>query len=109
MQFIIKNTFANKNWFSWRILKDARTVILFHKLKASEQKLNEYLKANYNLDLKLACIHLIQHCKIYKDLDQNIIILFPVKKDDKLASLITYGNNEVNGSDILKQAFFRKD
>ena len=42
-----------------------------------------------------------------RDYDNNVVVLFPNKNDDKLAALITYGNLELKGSNILKNAFFR--
>lgn len=93
----------------WRILKDARTVLLLYRVKPSEYKLNKHIIDTYGLDLVSAGFHLLGHCKVYNDLNKNIIIMFPDGRDDELASLITYGNGEIKGSNILKEAFFRKD
>ena len=86
---------------------DAKKVILAHKLTPGEIKLNNYLNREIGMPLKAACIYLLSKCKVYKDLRDSVIVLFPVKTDDILASFITYGNGEVKGSNILKEAFFR--
>ena len=59
------------------------------------------------MNLKAACVKLLTGCKVTRDYDNNVIVLFPNKDDDALASLITYGNLELRGSNILKDAFFR--
>ena len=107
MQFVIKNIQANLQSFKYQLIRNAHLIIISHHLTPGEIKLNQYLKENYKLDLKSACIYLLSKSKIYRDLDNNIIVLFPDKNDDKLASLITYGNNEMKGSKLLKLALFR--
>ena len=107
MQFIIRNNAANHEFMKFKIYMDARRIILFHRLSADDLKLDQYLKDTYKLDIKTICLQLLQGCKMYKDLSNSIIILFPREEDDKLAALITYGNGELNGSNILKDAFCR--
>ena len=107
MQFVIENIQANLQSFKYQLIRNAYLIIISHRLTPGEIKLNQHLKENYKLDLKSACIYLLSKSKIYRDLDNNIIVLFPNKDDDKLASLITYGNNEMKGSKLLKLALFR--
>ena len=107
MQFVIKNIQANLQAFKYQLIRNTHLIIISHRLTPGETKLNQYLRENYKLDLKSACIYLISKSKIYRDLDNNVIVLFPNKDDDKLASLITYGNNEMKGSKLLKLALFR--
>ena len=107
MQFVIKNIQANLQAFKYQLIRNAHLIIISHRLTPGETKLNQYLRENYKLDLKSACIYLISKSKIYRDLDNNVIVLFPNKDDDKLASLITYGNKEMKGSKLLKLALFR--
>ena len=107
MQFVIKNIQANLQTFKYQLIRNAHLIIISHRITPGEIKLNQHLKENYKLDLKSACIYLLSKSKIYRDLDNNIIVLFPDKNDDKLASLITYGNNEMKGSKLLKLALFR--
>ena len=107
MQFTITNNAANYDFMKFRIYMDARRIILFRRLNATDKILEQYLIDNYKLDLRTICLQLIQRCKIYKDLSHTIVVLFPNKKDDELASLITYGNGEIKGSNILKDAFCR--
>lgn len=107
MFFTIKSKIANRSFMKLKVLSDAKKIILNHTLKVDEVQLNEFLKKEYNLTLTLACMHLLNHCKVQQDRDNNIIILFESKKLDTLASLITYGNLEVRGSKILKEAFLQ--
>ena len=107
MQFIIRNIQANLSSYRAKILRNARIIILFHKQTAGETKLNNYLLDNYKLDLKNACLHLLANCKIYRNYNKEMIILFPKKADDELAALITYGTAQIKGSNLLKDAFFR--
>ena len=86
---------------------DAKKVIIAHKLTPGEIKLNNYLNRELGMPLKAVCVYLLSKCKFYKDLDNSITVLFPVKSDDTLAAFITYGNGEIKGCNLLKEAFFR--
>lgn len=82
----------------------SRQKIYLYKNGAAEIILNNYLKTNYNITLKAACILITSNAKAY--MDENMIIYKVIdKKLNDLAGLITYGNLEINGSDILKAAF----
>ena len=107
MHFRIENLQANFESYRYKVLRNAWLAIISHKILPGEGALNNYLMTTYKLNLKTACIKLIHKCKIMRDYDNSVIILFPNKDDDKLASLITYGNLELRGSNILKNAFFR--
>ena len=107
MQFVIKNIQANLQAFKYQLIRNARLIILAHRITPGETKLNQYLEENYKVNLNSICLYLLAKSKIYRDLDNNIIILFPNKDDDKLAALVTYGNNEMQGSKLLKMALFR--
>lgn len=107
MQFIFNNIQANFETYKYKLLWNARLLIISHKLTPGETNLNNYLIKTYKTNLKAISLYLISKAKIYRDFDNNVIVLFPDKRDDKLAAFITYGNNEVSGSNILKKAFFR--
>ena len=78
--------------------------VYLYKNGATEIILNNYLKENYNIPLKAACILITSNAKAY--IDDNIIIYKVIdKKLSDLANLITYGNLELKGSNILKAAF----
>lgn len=107
MFFSIENKLADKAFMKTKVFTNAKTIILNHTIRVEEVKLNEYLKKEFNLNLISACIYILTHCKIQQDKDDNIIILFENKKIDNLAALITYGNLEVPGSKLLKEAFMQ--
>lgn len=83
----------------------AYNIILRFPKKATEKALDKYLKENYNLTLVQACFKLARAAKITFDSETTYLITFPTKKLDELASFITYGNREILGSQILREAF----
>ena len=107
MMFVKYNGAANNDFMKLKVKLDAKTVILLHSITLGEEKLNEYLIDTEGLDLIKASLYLLAHCKTYQDKDGTIITLFDSRQADKLASLITYGNGEIKGSDVLKDAFMR--
>ena len=50
------------------------------------------------------CIKLLLDFTFYKDDEGNLILMFKNQKYDTIASLITYGNGAILGSQILKIA-----
>jgi len=109
MQFRISNKMASKLFFKGQLIYNAAYIALQHKLLPSEIKLNNYLIKTYKKDLKTIAVMLVQKCKLLHNYTGEAIIIFPNKADDTLAQLITYGNIEFNGSNILKDLFFRKE
>jgi hypothetical protein len=49
----------------------------------------------------------IANCKIQKNNNNEVIVTFPSKKIDQIASIITYGNGKIQGCPILQEAFGR--
>ena len=82
----------------------ARSLISLYPTRGTEVILNNYLLENYKLTLKNACLLLLANL-IFSTGEENEIIMF--FKDDKyarLAQIITYGVNNISGSQILKTA-----
>jgi hypothetical protein len=80
--------------------------IHFYKLTTNDKLLSAFLKKEYKKSLKVICKNLVYH-KLNINIDnltQNMIITFKDIQSDKLASLITYGNEYVLGSNILRKA-----
>jgi len=109
MQFTIRNGLANKDFMVSQIKASAWKVLAFYRVRTSEYALDKYLRETYNLGLREAGLHILRNSTFHKTYDKSIVVLFKDKNIDKLATLITYGNGQVHGSDILKQMFFRKD
>lgn len=107
MIFSIKTNLVKYPFLAARALQNAKTIILNHNIKVSETKLNDYLKSNYNMSLISACLYLLDHCKIQQNKSGDILIMFNSDKVNNLATLITYGNSEIRGSNILAEAFMR--
>ena len=83
-----------------------RTVILWVK-GSVDHKLDRYLLENYDTDLVSTCLKIINAANYSFDYSGNLIINILDKKLDKLAGIITFGNEKVPGSNILKYAFGR--
>lgn len=107
MFFSIENEIANFEFAPARVFNAARAKILFYKLTPTDKLLDQYLIENYKVNLRGACMYLLVNCKIYRDKDNVILVKFNTKKADNLAALITYGNRQVRGSNILNIAFSR--
>ena len=105
MTFIYQSNNSNAELNKSKIIWRAYQVIITFPMKGAEQILDQYLRENHKVSLKQACIQLLSAIKVGYDFSNNYIISFPIKKLDKLASLITYGDGKILGSDILKTAF----
>ena len=97
----IINKHKNNNW----ILQGARLSISLYKITPAHAKLNEYLWKNYGLNIKAASMVIIANSKLQKNNSNEIIVTFPSKKIDQLASILTYGNGKLQGCSILQEAF----
>lgn len=84
--------------------------IHWYKMNATEKQLDLFLKQQYKKSLKVICKNLVKN-KLNINWDSalnNIIINFKDAESDKLAALITYGNEYTLGSNILKFALNQK-
>lgn len=78
-----------------------------YKLKLSDIPLENFLKKNYKKSLKEICINLINDATWnIEPQSEQLVITFKAKKEDDLASFITYGNLQIQGSNILKEVFY---
>ena len=82
----------------------ARSLISLYPMRGTEIILNNYLVENFDLTLKNACFLLLANLQISSGEDNEIIIFFKDDKYDKLAQIITYGIDDISGSQILKVA-----
>lgn len=87
-----------------KTLMRARSVISLYPMRGTETILNNYLIANYKLTLKNACLLLLANLQFSEGEENEIIIFFKEDKYDKLAQVITYGIDDISGSQILKTA-----
>lgn len=100
----IINKYKNNNW----ILRGAKLSVSLYHITPAQLKLNSYLWDHYGLNIRAASLLVIANCKLLKNSCNEVIVIFPTKKIDQLASLITYGNGKIQGCNILKEAFLRK-
>lgn len=105
MTFVIENRYnVNSSLLKSRTYLSARDTILRFPMLITEQIIDQKLYKLYGLNLKPACLYLLARCKFLKNKDNNLIVSFPDKADNKLAMLITYGDGSFVGSNILKLA-----
>ena len=105
MFFIIKTD--NKKPISIVKLKTlvrARSLISLYPMRGTEVILNNYLVDNYKLTLKNACFLLLANLLVSAGEDDEIIMFFKDDRYNKLAQIITYGIDDISGSQILKAA-----
>ena len=105
MFFIIKTD--NKKPISIVKLKTlvrARSLISLYPMRGTEVILNNYLVDNYKLTLKNACFLLLANLQVSAGEDDEIIMFFKDDRYNKLAQIITYGIDDISGSQILKAA-----
>lgn len=87
-----------------KTLVRARSLISLYPMRGTEVILNNYLVENYKLTLKNACFLLLTNLQISTGEDNEIVMFFKEDKYDKLARIITYGIDNISGSQILKTA-----
>ncbi len=105
MFFIVKND--NKKPVSIIKLKTlvrARSLISLYPMRGTEVILNNYLVENYKITLKNACFLLLANLQVSIGEEAEIIMFFKDDKYNKLAQIITYGIDDISGSQILKAA-----
>lgn len=105
MFFTVASPIINKYKTNQWILHGARLAIDLYKITPAHFKLNSYLWRNYGLNIKTASLLVIANSSFQKNNSNEIIVLFPSKKIDQLASIITYGNGKIQGCSILQEAF----
>jgi hypothetical protein len=72
-------------------------------MRGTEIILNNYLADNYKLTLKAACLLLLTNMSVSEGEENELIFFFKDDKHVKLAQIITYGIDNISGSQILKQ------
>ena len=102
-------TIQNKHYLTPEQLRTdtlmaAYFIIEGYPLKASEQMLDNFIQKQYKMSLKNMCITLLLNLTFYRNKEGNLILMFKDKKYDTIASLITYGNGIIRGSNILRAA-----
>lgn len=87
-----------------KTLVRARSLISLYPMRGTELMLNNYLVENYKLTLKNACLLLLANLYFSEGEENEVIMFFKDNKYTKLAQIITYGINNISGSQILKVA-----
>lgn len=87
-----------------KTLVRARSLISLYPMRGSEVILNNYLLENYKLTLKNACLLLLANLQVSESDENEIVLFFREDKYIKLAQIITYGIDDISGSQILKRS-----
>jgi hypothetical protein len=105
MLFTIKNDkYLSAERLRTTALLHAYFIIEKYPMHAQELILDNYIQQQYKVSLKNLCIKLLLSLTFFEDDSGDFTLLFKDKEHDKLASLITYGNGAIQGSQILKVA-----
>lgn len=87
-----------------KTLVRARSLISLYPMRGTEVILNNYLVENYKLTLKNACFLLLANLQVSTGEENEIVMFFKDENYNKLAQIITYGIEDISGSQILKVA-----
>jgi hypothetical protein len=87
-----------------KTLVRARSLISLYPMRGTEIILNNYLMENYKTTLKNLCFLLLTKLYFSEGEENEIIMFFKEDKYAKLAQIITYGIDNISGSQILKTA-----
>jgi len=114
MFFTVENMpAANPHKVKFKIIHDARFKLALFPMRANELQLSKFFQEKYGKTLKQICYGLLNRCTVSADEDNNYTVAFIRREDDDMAALITYGNEKLPGSQILKFMFknpkIRKD
>jgi len=105
MLLIIKNN-SQLNLSVPDVMLTARKRIALYPSAYNEHVLDNYLLKHYKTNLKLMCLKLLSKAVYLTDsATGDIIVKFTDKKYDTIASLITYGDGIIQGSNIWRNAF----
>jgi len=83
-------------------------IVAYYPIKSEEYRLNTFLEQKYKMGLKACCLKILRNCKYMISNNYTIEVFIRDPELDKLAQLITYGTDEIFGSQILIQAFKAK-
>lgn len=87
-----------------KTLVRARSLISLYPMRGTEIILNNYLVENYKTTLKNLCFILLANLYFSTGEENEIIMSFKDDKYAKLAQIVTYGIDNISGSQILKTA-----
>lgn len=102
-------TLYNKEEFPKELLRyyfiaSAEVYIKSYKFGLTEKLLDEYLYKNYNYHLRPLCLKILKNINIFYSSFSEAVVTLSDNNLDSLSQLITFGNSEIKGSKILKDA-----
>lgn len=105
MMFTVRNPYKlQPEQLRVKTLLSARSFIRMYPMRATELALDEHLQQQYDTTLKNACLVLLLNASYTVNDLGELVILFKNPQHDKVAQLITYGNGQILGSQILRHA-----
>jgi hypothetical protein len=103
MFFVIQSTNPRLDLKTHRTKRTARKAILLYQLGATELMLDNYLKKEHQVSLRVACLRIIQNMTFALNMQKEIIAKIPDEDLNKIARIITYGTGKIPGSQILRK------
>lgn len=107
MFFRISSPIVNKQRYNFWILRGATMIVATYRFTPANKQLDAYLWKEFGVNLRRASHLVVANCRVQKNKSNEILITFPSKKIDQLASIITYGTGKIQGCPILQEAFGR--
>jgi hypothetical protein len=105
MFFSVENRrYMSEDYFRASTLLNAYYIIQKYPMKASDLLMDQFIEQQYKTSLKNLCIKLLLDLTFYRDNSGNFVLMFKDPQYDKIARLITYGNEAIPGSNILRIA-----
>ena len=89
MFFKIPSIVANKQSYNFWAIRGAWFTAATYRFTPAHKELNDYLIDNFGINLRTASLMVIANSKIQKNNDNELIIVFPTQRVDKIASIIT--------------------
>lgn len=83
---------------------NAYFIIHNYPLRTQDQLMDNHIQRQYGTTLKNLCVKLLLDLTFYEDESGNLVLLFKNPASDRLAQLVTYGNEATPGSRILQVA-----
>ncbi len=87
-----------------KTLVRARSLISMYPMRGTEVLLDNYLIEKHKLTLKNACILILANLQVSIGEEDEVIMFFKDPTYDKLSQIITFGIDNIPGSQILKVA-----
>lgn len=102
MFFRIQSSTPDTDLAIYRAKYRAKLFLVAYKLQATDLLIDRYLREQYKITLRTACVQILQNLKFSINALNEIIVTIPDENLRELARIITYGPGTFPGSNILR-------